>query len=392
MNPSNYARWRLAGYLLFCVLILIFPLIFNNDYLLNKYMRYLVFGILSAALSFSWGYAGILNLGQAVSFGLGSYAMAMALKLRTIPIQTGAKGLPDFMVWNNVKTLPWFWEPFHSYTFAIFAGVAVPMLLALLLGWFMFRGRITGVFVAIITLAMLVVVNLLIIDQQKYTGGFNGITDLTTLKMFGVAFDAYSSNTYYLIAGTLCVVLLGGLAITQTKTGLILQAIRDDENRVRYFGYDVAAYQNFAFTVSAGVAGFAGMLYALVMEFASPTFLARSLEPFHRHLVRRRRPRVADRRSPRRDTGHRRAGNLVGVTGLSRYLDADHGRHFHRRRVVPAEGSHQPDRNRRRCRQAQGGSSRRRPTETPFGHDRWGRALRLQTRRGGLSGGAPRNA
>jgi urea transport system permease protein len=114
----------------------------------------------------------------------------------------------------------------------------------------------------------------LIIDQQKYTGGFNGITDLTTLKIFGVAFDAYSSNTYYLIAGTLCVVLLGGLAITQTKTGLILQAIRDDENRVRYFGYDVAAYQNFAFTLSAGVAGFAGMLYALVMEFASPTFLA----------------------------------------------------------------------------------------------------------------------
>jgi urea transport system permease protein len=261
MNGSNHTRWRLAGYLLFCALILLFPLLINNDYLLNKYTRYLVFGILSASLSFSWGYTGILNLGQAVSFGLGSYAMAMALKLRTIPIQTGAKGLPDFMVWNNVKTLPWFWEPFHSYTFAIFAGVAAPMLLALLLGWFMFRGRITGVFVAIITLAMLVVVNLLIIDLQKYTGGFNGITDLTTLKLFGVSFDAYSSNTYYLVAGTLCVVLLGGLAITQTKTGLILQAIRDDENRVRYFGYDVAA-------------GFAGMLYALVMEFASPTFLA----------------------------------------------------------------------------------------------------------------------
>lgn len=274
MTESNYTRWRLAGYLLFCAAILIVPLLINNDYLLNKYMRYLVFGILSASLSFAWGYTGILNLGHAVSFGLGSYAMAMAVKLRTIPIQTGAGGLPDFMVWNNVTVLPWFWEPFHSYTFAILAGVAIPMLLALLLGWFMFRGRITGVFVAIITLAMLVVVNLLIIDLQKYTGGFNGITDLTTLSLFGVEFDAYSSNTYYLIAGTLCVVLLGGLAVTQSKTGLILQAIRDDENRVRYFGYDVAAYQNFAFTVSAGVAGFAGMLYTLVMEFASPTFLA----------------------------------------------------------------------------------------------------------------------
>ena len=274
MNGSISLRWRIVGYLLFCALILIFPILLDNDYLLNKYARYLVFGILSAALSFSWGYTGILNLGQAVSFGLGSYVMAMALKLRTIPIQTGANGLPDFMVWNNVKTLPWFWEPFHSYTFTILAGAGIPMLVAFVLGWFIFRGRITGVFVAIITLAMLVVINLVIIDQQKYTGGFNGITDLTTLKVFGVAFDAYSANTYYLVAGTLCVVLLGGLAITHTKTGLILQAIRDDENRVRFFGYDVAAYQNFAFTLSAGVAGFAGMLYTLVMEFASPTFLS----------------------------------------------------------------------------------------------------------------------
>ena len=274
MTDTTPIRWRLAGYLLFCAIILVFPYILNNDYLLNKYARYLVFGILSAALSFSWGYTGILNLGQAVSFGLGSYAMAMALKLRTIPIQTGAGGLPDFMVWNNVKTLPWFWEPFHSYTFAVFAGVAIPMFAAFILGWFMFRGRITGVFVAMITLAMLVVVNLIIIDLQKYTGGFNGITDLSTFTAFGVSFDAYSTNTYYLVAGGLCAVLLGGLAITQTKLGLILQAIRDDENRVRYFGYDVAAYQNFAFTLSAGVAGFAGMLYTLLMDFASPTFLS----------------------------------------------------------------------------------------------------------------------
>jgi len=274
MTDTISIRWRLAGYLLFCAVILIFPYVLNNDYLLNKYARYLVFGILSASLSFSWGYTGILNLGQAVSFGLGSYAMAMALKLRTIPIQTGAGGLPDFMVWNNVQALPWFWEPFHSYTFAVLAGIAIPMVLAFVLGWFMFRGRITGVFVAIITLAMLVVINLVIVDQQKYTGGFNGITDLSTFTAFGVEFDAYSTSTYYLVAGILCVVLLGGLAITQTKLGLILQAIRDDENRVRYFGYDVAAYQNFAFTLSAGVAGLAGMLYTLMMEFASPTFLS----------------------------------------------------------------------------------------------------------------------
>src|ERR1700744_504423 len=109
--------------------------------------------------------------------------MAMGLKLRTIPVQTGAGGLPDFMVWNNVQHLPWFWVPFYSMTFAIVAGVAVPSALMAGLGWFMFRGRVTGVFVAITTLAMLVVVNLIIIDQQSSTGGVHGNTALAPLAL-----------------------------------------------------------------------------------------------------------------------------------------------------------------------------------------------------------------
>lgn len=265
---------RFGGYAAVCVVIMLVPLFVSDGYLLNKFARYLVFGILSLALSLSWGYAGILNLGQAAGFGLGSYCMAMALKLRTIPIQTGAGGLPDFMVWNNVHTLPWFWQPFHSYTFALIAGIVVPVAVAFLIGWFVFRARVSGVYVAIITLAMLVVINLVIIDQQRYTGGFNGITDLTTFELFGVEFGAYSVSTYYLAAAILTLLLFLGLALMNSKTGLVLQAIRDDENRVRYFGYDVANYQNFIFCVSAGVAGLAGMLYTLVMEFASPTFLA----------------------------------------------------------------------------------------------------------------------
>lgn len=274
MTSRRQAIHRLGGYAVVCVLIMLVPLFVSDGYLLNKFARYLVFGILSLSLSLSWGYAGILNLGQAVGFGLGSYCMAMALKLRTIPIQTGAAGLPDFMVWNNVDKLPWFWEPFHSYTFAIFAGVAVPVIVGYLTGWFVFRARVNGVYVAIITLAMLVVINLLIIDQQKYTGGFNGITDLTTFNLFGIDFDAYSSALYYLAAISLSVFLFLGLTLISSKTGLILQAIRDDETRVWYFGYDVAAYQTFIFCVSAAIAGYAGMLYTLVMEFASPTFLA----------------------------------------------------------------------------------------------------------------------
>lgn len=260
-------------YLAFCMAILLVPLFLDDAFLLNKYSRYLVFAMLAVALSLSWGYAGILNLGQATTFGLGSYCMAMALKLRTVPVHTGSDGLPDFMVWNNVTELPWFWAPFHSMSIALLAGILVPAAFAGLLGWFMFRGRVTGVYAAIITLAAMVVVNLMIIDQQRFTGGFNGITDLAQFEIAGFAFDAYSASTYYLVALCLTAVLLLSLAVTRSKTGLILQAIRDQEDRVRFFGYDVALYKIFVFSVSAGIAGIAGMLYTIVMEFASPTFL-----------------------------------------------------------------------------------------------------------------------
>jgi urea transport system permease protein len=274
-SPAGLPRLgaQIAPLLVVCALVFLLPFALSNDFLLNKVARYLVLGMLSMSLALSWGYGGILNLGQAMSFGIGSYAMAMALKLKTVPVHTGSSGLPDFMVWNNVTQLPWFWAPFKSLGFALAAGILVPALVSAALGWFVFRSRVTGVYVAIITLATMVVLNLVIIDQQSYTGGFNGITDLAQLEIFGVAFDAYGRSTYYLVAGCLALSLLAAFAFTRTKAGLVVQAIRDHESRVRYFGYDVAGYQIFVFSLSAAIAGLAGMLYTVVMEFASPTFL-----------------------------------------------------------------------------------------------------------------------
>ena len=157
---------QLVVILAVCALVFIAPSFLSSDFAINRVARYLVLAMLTMSLSLAWGYAGILNLGNAMGFGLGSYALAMALKLKTVPVQTGADGLPDFMAWNNVTHLPWFWEPFYSIAFAIAAGLLVPALAAAALGWFMFRGRVTGVYVAIMSLASMVVLNLVIIDQQ----------------------------------------------------------------------------------------------------------------------------------------------------------------------------------------------------------------------------------
>ena len=254
-----------AGVILFGV-----PALFGYDgFELNTFSRYLSLAIVSLALALSWGTAGLLNLGQAATFGMGSYAMAMHLKLKA-----SGDNLPDFMSWNNVDALPLIWAPFHSLTFTLLAGLLIPAAVGGLIAIFMFRARIAGVFVAVITLAFLVAFQLVVIEQQGLTGGQNGLTGLAPLVLFGWSVDIYSLSFYYLVGACLMIALVFGLYLTHSKFGLILRAIREDSERTRYFGYNVANYQTIIFCISAGLAGWAGMLYALVLEFASPTYMS----------------------------------------------------------------------------------------------------------------------
>ncbi len=265
------------GYLLFGIFILvIMPAMAGFEgYNLNTYARYLALGMVAAAVALSWGQAGILNLGQALTFGMGAYFTAMHMKLNASATRPG--GLPDFMSWTNVEALPWFWLPFQSFSFTLAAVILLPALLASLLGMFMFRGRVTGVFVAIITLSLMLAVQLWIISEQRFTGGENGITGLAPLQIFGARLDSYTVSFYYLSAGLLLFVLGLALVLVKSKAGLVLRAIRENPERARFFGYDVSRYETLIFAFSASIAGLAGMIYCLVLEFASPTYMGLSL-------------------------------------------------------------------------------------------------------------------
>ena len=271
MNRNNRADY--LGHLVFVLLILLgVPAALGFDgFELNTFARYLSLAVVAVALALSWGTAGVLNLGRGATFIIGAYVMAMHLKLVASTGNPG--GLPDFMGWNNVQALPWFWVPFQSLGVTLILGLALPALVAWAMGIFMFRARITGVFVAIITLAFLVAVQLWFIEEQRFTGGQNGLTGLAPLSILGWTVDVYGLGFYYLVAGCLIAVLVIGMLITRSKVGLVLRAIREDSQRVRYFGYDVARYEIFVFSSSAAIAGWAGMLYALVLEFASPTYI-----------------------------------------------------------------------------------------------------------------------
>ncbi len=284
-NRSLGQKLDWAVYITFFVVVLCLPLLTDDVFWLNRISKFLVFGLLGLAIALSWGYAGVLNLGQGLFFGLGAYMFAMSLKLKsTTSLQQGSdKPVPDFMVWNAEPGSPtelccivpgsWLWLPFQSQTFGMIMAIVLPIVVAFLVGSAIFRLRVSGVYVAIITLALVLLVRLLIIDAQPITNGFNGLTDLGWLELFGTEFDPYMYETYYLVAVSCCLIMLAARWLVSTRAGLILQSTRDDANRSRYLGYDVAAYQIFFFVVSAAIAGFAGMLYVVAAEFASPTFL-----------------------------------------------------------------------------------------------------------------------
>ena len=275
---------EIGVYVIFIAAIMMAPLVMD-PFWLNRIAKYLVYGMLGIAVALSWGYAGVLNLGQGLFFGGGAYMLAMSLKLASqTSLQQGSdKPVPDFMLWNAepgsqtalccINKASFLWIPFQNQWFGVAMGIVLPVAIAAVLGIILFRKRIAGVFISIITLALVLLVRLLIIDAQPITNGFNGLTDLGWFKLFGFEFDPYVVQTYYLIAISLSVVLVAARLLIETRAGLILQAIRDDQNRARYLGFDVPRFQTFFFAVSAGIAAIAGMLYVIAAEFASPTFM-----------------------------------------------------------------------------------------------------------------------
>ncbi|NUB45929.1 urea ABC transporter permease subunit UrtC [Fertoebacter nigrum] len=277
----NYRVW---AYLIFFAAILALPLV-GDEFWLNRVAKYLCYGMLGAAIALTWGYAGVLNLGQGLFFGLGAYSMAMSLKLSShTSLQQGSdKPIPDFMLWNAqpgaapdlccITPGSWLWLPFQSQWFGVAMAIVLPVVVATILGKIIFGQRISGVFVSIISLALVLLARLVLVDAQPITNGFNGLTDLGFLQVFGAEIDPYAVSTYYIIAVILIVVLVLVRLLVATRSGLVLQATRDSQTRALYLGYDVPAYQTFFFTVSAAMSGLAGMLYVLVAEFASPSFL-----------------------------------------------------------------------------------------------------------------------
>ncbi len=267
----------LTGFSILAVLILvIFPL-FLDSFRLNLVGKYLTYAFAAVSLVLIWGYGGVLSLGQGIFFGLGGYGMAMFLKLEaSSPENTAIQstpGIPDFMDWNQITELPWFWEPFNSFTFTILAILIIPAVFAYIIGAAMFKRRVGGVYFAIITQVIAVILTILIVGQQGYTGGINGITDLRTLNGWDITSDSAKNIFYFINCVLLLTVIVVSRFILTSKFGSLLLAIRDKEDRVRFSGYDVSNFKIFVFCFAALISAIGGAMFTLQVGFMSPSFV-----------------------------------------------------------------------------------------------------------------------
>jgi urea transport system permease protein len=258
------------------VILLVFPSFFGI-FRLNLIGKYLSYAFVAVSLVLLWGHGGVLSLGQGVFFGLGGYCMAMFLKLEASdPISTkiqSTPGIPDFMDWNQLTALPLFWVPFKSLAFTILAILAIPTLFALLISYAMFKRRVGGVYFAIITQAIALILSVLIVGQQGLTGGINGMTDLKTLHGWDIRTDSAKYILYFVNAGLLLGAVLLSRWVVSSKFGMLLLALRDKEDRVRFSGYDVANFKVLAFSLSALLCAVGGAMFTLQVGFMSPSFV-----------------------------------------------------------------------------------------------------------------------
>ena len=249
------------------LLIFVAPL-FLSGFRMGLLGRFLSLAIVALGIDLIWGYTGMLSLGHGIFFALGGYAFAMYLQLQP------DVALPEFFSLYGVSELPWFWEPFRSFPFTLLAIVLIPALIAGALGYLVFRNRIRGVYFSILTQAALVVFFNFFNGQQKLINGTNGLKT-STAQMFGQSVGGDGMQTAFYITTVILLALTYGLCrwLTSGRFGRMLIAIRDDENRVRFSGYDPTSFKVVVFAVSGAIAGIAGALYTVQSGIVSPQYM-----------------------------------------------------------------------------------------------------------------------
>lgn len=247
-HASSLRSWGLVAAGALCVAgVLLAPQV-TDTFALLALTVYLVMAMLALSLAFVWGFGGILCFGQAAFFGLGAYAHAV-----------GALN-------------------FGPGVGAVLLAVAVASAFAALLGYFVFYGRISDVYLGVITLAVtLILFNLVNSTSgpeyrigEALLGGFNGIPSIPTLTLPGAEAPLKPEGIFRLVGVLLLASYFGLRWLLRSRFGQVVVAIRENERRAELLGYDARLHKLVVFAVGGGIAGLAGCLYANWGAFVNP--------------------------------------------------------------------------------------------------------------------------
>ena len=243
------------------------------DTMVQLFGKILCFALLAVAMDLVWGFCGILSLGHGAFFALGGYAIGMNLIYATADEKLAQIADPiarDEAVKQSIFSVvgqgedpwPWFWLLADQFWFQALMVLLVPGALAFAFGWLAFRSRVTGVYLSIITQALTLALGYLFIMNEFGLRGNNGLSGLQ--NVLGASMTEPSTKALLFLASGAALMIGYALTLflTRSKFGNVIRGIRDDEDRVRFLGYQVEGYKVFAFVVSAMLAGVAGALFA----------------------------------------------------------------------------------------------------------------------------------
>ena len=272
MKAFQQRRWALVIFWVLIIAAIVAAPSVLPVFRLNLLGRFLALAIVALGIDLIWGFTGLLSLGQGIFFALGGYAAAMYLQLNSS--EDLLNGIPEFFTLYGVDRLPAFWQPFHSPLFTLVAIWLIPGVLAALLGNLVFRNRVKGVYFSILTQAALLVFFNFFNGQQKLINGTNGLkTDVTQLFGQMVGSPEMQRGFFWVTAVVVIFTWLFVRWVVRGRFGDVLIAIRDDEPRLRFAGYNPTLFKTLVFAIAGGLAGIGGALYTVQSGIVSPQFM-----------------------------------------------------------------------------------------------------------------------
>ena len=256
----------LAGFGLAAVVLLAVAPVLLSPFRLGLLGKFLCLAMVAVGIGLAWGRGGLLTLGQGVYFGLGAYLMAMHLKLA----DAGPGGVPDFMLLYGTGELPGWWEPLRSPAAAVALIILLPAALAGVLGFAVFTRRVRGAYFAILSQALAAAFAILLVGQQQTTGGTNGLNGFRSFFGYDLADPVNQRMLYLIAAGVLLVMVAVARQLMTSRFGEVLVAVRDQEDRVRFLGYDPAVVKTVVYVVAAVMAAVGGALFVPIVGIVSP--------------------------------------------------------------------------------------------------------------------------